>query len=172
MVKKLNSKGFTLIEVLFALGIFAAFLLGISVTISHNVNSSILMKEDTTLHNLAELKLNEVLLDKKEFTNATENSVDSGTFDIEGMDQYKFEVRIKPTEFPDLSQIMGQDEGDDGSGSSDPINKVIFDKLKKNLEEIIWQVSVTVINTDTDYSYELSTWVNKSNPKVDTNFSF
>jgi len=172
MVKKLiyTEKGFTLIEVLFSLAIFAAFLLGIYVTISHNVSSSILMKEDINLHNLAELKMNEVLLDKKEFTNATATDVDSGSFEIEGFKNYKFEVKITPTKFPDFSQIMGKSEDED-QGSGDRIQKVIFEKLKKNLEEMIWQINITVTNTDNDYSYELKSWVNKSNPKMDTNFS-
>lgn len=170
MAKRITESGFTLIEVLFALAIFAAFLLGISTTISHNVSSSILMKEDMNLHNLAELKMNEVLLDKKEFTNATKNDVDSGNFEIEGMEKYKYEVKIRPTEFPDLSQIMGQT--DDESNTVDPVNKIIFEKLKKNLEEMIWQVNVKVTNTEEDYSYEINTWVNKTNPKLDTNFTF
>jgi prepilin-type N-terminal cleavage/methylation domain-containing protein len=173
MVKKLNLKeeGFTLIEVLFALAIFSAFLLGISVTISHNVSSSILLKEDLNLHNLAELKMNEVLLGKREFTAATKADVDSGSFEIEGLERYKFEVRISPTEFPDFSQIMGKSEDQEAS-SGDAIQKLIFDKLKKNLEEMIWQVNVKVTNTEDDYSYELHAWINKANPKLDTNFSF
>ena len=128
------------------------------------------MKEDISLHNLAELKMNEVLLDKKEFTNATATSSDTGTFELEGYENYKFEVKITPTKFPDFSQIMGKSEEEEQSTNS-AIQKAIFDKLKKNLEEMIWQINVTVTNTDNDYSYELNSWVNKSNPKLDTNFS-
>ena len=173
MVKKLtlqNEDGFTLIEVLMALAIFSSFLLSVYVTISHNVSSSILMKEDLNLHNLAQMKMDEVLLDKKEFTNATENDVKTGSIEIEGLENYKFEIKITPTKFPDLTQILGQSEDEQNTG--DPVQKILFKKLKTNIEEIIWQVQVTVTNTDNDYSYELKSWINKSNPKIDTNFTF
>lgn len=173
MAKRINQKGFTLLEVLFALAIFGVFLVGISDTISYNVSSSIRIREDINLSNLAELKMNQVMLDRKDFTNATENDVDSGNFEIEGMEKYKYEVRIRKTEFPDLSEILGQDnEEDNNQRGIDPVTKIIFTKLKNNLEEMIWQVNVKIINTETNYSYELNSWINKSNPRLDTNFTF
>lgn len=153
-----------------ALAIFSAFILGIYTTVGHNVSSSVLFKEDINLHNLAELKMNEILLSKRKFTNATESDTDSGNFEIPGFEKYKYEIKIVPTKFPDFSQIMGKSEQDDNS-SPNPIQKVIFDKLKKNLEEIMWQVTVTTTNTENNYAYELKSWVEKSNPKLDINFN-
>lgn len=173
MAKRLTrQKGFSLIEVLFALGIFSSFLLGVYVAISHNVNGSILLKEDLNLHNLAELKMNEVLIGKKKFTNATENDVDSGSFEIDGYENYKFEVRIKQIKLPDLAQILGNQIKGEEDNTSDPVQKILFDKLKKNIEEMVWQVNVKVTNTENNYSYELNSWINKTDPKLDTNFAF
>lgn len=173
MVKKIVSQnGFTLIEVMIALAIFSFFLTSAIFAISFNTSSSILMQEDLNLHNLAELKMNEVLLSRKEFTNATENDVDSGNFEIEGLENYKYEVRITPTKFPDLAQILGNQLEGEEDNTSDPIQKILFDKLKKNIEEMIWQVSVKVTNKDNNYSYELRSWTNKINPQIDINFAF
>lgn len=177
MVKRIkqhsyNQAGFTLLEVMIALAIFSFFLTSAIFSLSYNVSSSILLKEDLNLHNLAEMKMNEVMIGRKEFTNATENDVDSGEFDIDGFENYKYEVKITRTEFPDLAQILGNQVEGEEDNTSDPVQKILFDKLKRNIEEMIWQVSVTVTNTQTDYSYELKGWINKTNPKLDVNFTF
>ncbi|MAX67416.1 MAG: prepilin-type N-terminal cleavage/methylation domain-containing protein [Bacteriovoracaceae bacterium] len=176
MAKRLKNKlqaGFSLLEVLIALAIFSVYATAIIFRVSNNVTGSMQMAEDITLHNLAELKMNEVLIGNKEFTNVTENEVDTGKFDIEGYKEFQYEVKIRKMKFPDLTQIMGNSEEENQQDqSNNAIQKLIFDKMKKNIEEIIWQVSVTVTNPATEYSYQLNSWINKSNVKIDTNFSF
>ncbi len=167
---KFKDKGFSLIEVMIALAIFLAMATAFIQTQTGNISSSIRMEAEIKLHNLAELKMNDVLIQKHEFTNATENDVDSGTFEIEGYETYKYEVRITPMEFPDFSQIMGEEEDDETQTSS--IQKIIFNKLKKNMEELLWQVNVKIIDTVTTDEYELNSWVTKSNAKLDTNFNY
>ncbi|MBT4793259.1 MAG: prepilin-type N-terminal cleavage/methylation domain-containing protein [Halobacteriovoraceae bacterium] len=164
-------KGFSLIEVMIALAIFSFFATAMLGELSYNVSSSMQMAKDLDLHNLAEMKMSEVLIGKKEFTNATENDPDTGKFELEGYEAYKYKVEITKLKLPELQQIMGKSE-DEESSATDAIQNLIFKKLQKNIEEMIWQVKVTVTNTDTDYSYELNSWINKSNAKIDTNFSF
>lgn len=173
MVKKIiqGQSGFSLIEVMIALTIFGVYVTAMIISQSNNVGSSIRMAEDLALHNLAEMKMSETLIGNKEFTNATENDVKTGNFTIEGYKNFKYKVSIKKTEFPDFSQIMGQSEDDEDQKAS-AVQKLIFEKMKKNVEEILWQVNVEVTNTDTEQSYELNSWINKSNAKIDTNFSF
>ena len=166
-----KDKGFSLLEVMIALGIFFAMAVAFIDVQTANISSSIRMDSEVSLHNLAELKMNEVLLQKKEFTNATKNDVDAGAFEIEGFENFKYEVRITPIEFPDFSQIMGQKD-EDGTRSSNSMQKLIFNKLKKNMEELLWQVNVKVINTVSTDEYELNSWVTKSNAKIDTNFNY
>lgn len=165
-----KDKGFSLLEVMIALGIFLAMATAFIDVQTANISSSIRMDSEVKLHNLAELKMNEVLLQKKEFTNATKNDVDAGAFEIEGFENYKYEVRITPMEFPDFSQLMGQE--DDGTQPTNSMQKIIFNKLKKNMEELIWQVNVKVTNTISTDEYELNSWVTKSNAKIDTNFNY
>jgi prepilin-type N-terminal cleavage/methylation domain-containing protein len=174
MVKKIiqGQKGFSLIEVMIALTIFGVYVTAMIMSQTNNVGSSIRMSQDLVLHNLAEMKMSETLIGSKEFTNATENDVDSGSFDIEGFKNYKYKVSIKKTEFPDFSQIMGKSEDDEADNKNSAVQKLIFEKMKKNVEEIIWQVNVQIINSDNEQTYELNSWINKSNAKIDTNFSF
>ena len=168
-----NQNGFSLIEVMVALVIFSVIALPMIFTQSANIQSSINMNSDLTLHNLAEMKMNEVLVGPKEFTNATENDVDGGNFEIDGYQEFKYEVRITKIEFPNFSELIGktEEEGQDDN-AQDSIQKLIFEKMKKNIEEIIWQVNVIVTNPGTGDTYELNSWINKSNAKIDTNFSF
>jgi len=45
--------------------------------------------------------------------------------------------------------------------------------MKKNVEEMLWQVKVTIIDTRVENSsYELNSWINKANAQIDTNFGF
>ncbi|MFT6632198.1 MAG: prepilin-type N-terminal cleavage/methylation domain-containing protein [Bacteriovoracaceae bacterium] len=174
MVKKIiqGQKGFSLIEVMIALTIFGVYVTAMIISQSNNVGSSIRMAQDLVLHNLAEMKMSEALLGDKEFSETTENDIQTGTFDIEGFKTFKYKISFKKTEFPDFSQIMGQSDDEDGDNKSSAVQKLIFEKMKKNVEEILWQIKVEVINSDTEQTYELNSWVNKSNAKIDTNFSF
>ena len=169
MEKRLEG-GFSILEVLIALLIFGIFAGSIIFRLGNNVTGSIQMAEDISLHNLAELKMNEVLISQKEFTNATENDVDTGNFDIEGYKQFKYKVEIKKNEFPNFSQLTGTSEEDQQESSA--LQKLIFEKLKKNMEILVWQVKVTVTNTDTNYSYELNSWIENTGGKIDTHCNF
>ena len=176
MAKKLiyNQSGFTLLEVLIALAIFGFFAGATYVSQADNIHLSMISRKDLTMHNLAELKMNETLIGKKDFTNATENDPDTGAFEVEGYEDYKYIVEITKLEFPDLAQITGKANEEDGASKDDSqsnLQKMIFENLKKNIEEMIWQVSVTVTSPD-DEKYSLHSWINKSNAKLDTNFRY
>jgi len=175
MVKRLINaqSGFSILEVMVALAIFGAYATVMILTQVSNTDRSMNMAKDLKLHTLAQMKMNEVLIRKNEFTNASENDVETGNIEIEGLEYFKFQVEFKRNEFPDFSALMGQT--DEQVAEADPnagIKKLIFDKMKKNVEEMIWQVKVTIINTQDSTSYELNSWVNKDNAKLDTKFSF
>ena len=87
-----------------------------------------------------------------------------------GYKQFKYKVEIKKNEFPNFSQLTGTSEEDQQESSA--LQKLIFEKLKKNMEILVWQVKVTVTNTDTNYSYELNSWIENTGGKIDTNFNF
>ena len=168
-----NDKGFTLVEVMIAMAIFAVFITAFLMSQSSNIVGSSQMAEEITLHNLAESKINEILIDPPKFTNATENDVESKNFEDEGFKQYKYTIEYKKITFPNLADLMGDgDEEDQQPDENQGIKKIIYQNLKKNLEKMLWQVKVTITNTETDYQYSLSSWIPDSKAKVDTNFGF
>lgn len=174
MVKKVknNQFGFSLIEVMIALAIFAAFATVMIESQVIDVDKSVRMRDDLEVFRLAELKMNESLTDVKRFTNSTENDAETGAFDIEGYKNYKFKVEYKKNVFPDFAQLTGKDEEDQTLRRQNAaMQKAIFDKLKKNMEMLLWQVRVTVTNSDTGYSTELTSWVTNREAQLDTNFA-
>ena len=175
MAKRLinSQSGFSILEVMVALAIFGAYATAMILTQISNTDRSMNMGKDMKLHTIAQMKMNEVLMRRNEFTNATENDAENGTIDIEGLENFKFLIEYKRNIFPDFAALMGQTEEE--SNQVDPnaaVKKLIFDKMKKNIEEMIWQVKVTITNTNDGASYELNSWVNKDNAKLDTQFSF
>lgn len=169
-----NQEGFTLVEVMIALTLFAVFTTVFIMSQATNQNNSTLMSEDIKLHNLAEMKINEVILDPPKFSNATESEKETKAFEIEGYETYKYTIEYKKLEIPNLNELTGKDEEDDPNGESrnNAIQKMVFEKLKENMEKIIWQVKVTVENTETQYAYELTSWIENREARIDTNFGF
>lgn len=171
-----NQNGFTLVEVMIALTLFAVFTTVFIMSQATNQNNSALMSEDIKMHSLAEMKMNEIQLDPPRFTNATDNTKESKNFDIEGYKNYKYIIEYKKLKIPNINELTGKDEKDDPNRESrnNAIKKTVFKKLKENMERMIWQVKVTVINTETDgdYAYELTSWITNREAKIDINFGF
>jgi len=168
---KLNNAGFTLIEVMVAVTIFGVFITAFVVSQGGNINNSVQMQETLTLLRLCENKINEAIIDPPKFTNLTDKEVITKNFTTEGYKKYKYSIEYKKVEFPDFEQLLGQTEEDTNRQGNDAlVKKTLFKKLKENIEKIIWQVRVTVENTDTKEKYELTSWVENTKATIDTNF--
>ena len=167
-----NAKGFTLVEVMIAMTIFALFTTAFLMSQGANIDDSSMMHEDLILHSLAKRKINEVLLDKPKFTNATENDVKSKAFEEDEYKKYKWTVEYKKLKFPNFQQLIGATEEETQQDRNQAVKKMVFDKLKKNVELMLWQVQVTVVNTETDYAYTMSSWITNDEAQLDVNFGF
>jgi prepilin-type N-terminal cleavage/methylation domain-containing protein len=171
-----SQKGFTLVEVMIALTLFALFVTAFIMSQGSNITMSAQMSEDLIVSSLAERKMNEILIDPPEFTNATENDVETKNFEQEGFKKYKYTIEYKKLEIPDLSQLMGKansdEEAPNPNDQNDSIKKMVFQKLKKNIEKVLWQVRVTITNTETDYKHDVTTWITNDKAPLDTNFGF
>ncbi|MCT4641986.1 MAG: type II secretion system GspH family protein [Bacteriovoracaceae bacterium] len=173
MAKRINLSqgGFTLIEVMIALTIFGVFTTAFVVSQANNVNNSIEMQKNVTLLSLCQNKMNEAILDPPKFTNLTDKEVTSKNFTQEGYKHFKYKIEYKKLELPDFSGLTGQDdESAANSGNDNLVRKAIFKKLKDNIEKILWQVKVTVENTQTKEFFELTSWVTNDKAQLDTNF--
>jgi prepilin-type N-terminal cleavage/methylation domain-containing protein len=188
-LKSFYQTGFSLIEVLIAITLFAFFVTAFLTSQGYNVSDSQLSEEQLMLQNLCERKINELFLDPPKFQNILGTLKETKTFEEKDLSNFEYTLEIKKLTIPDFAQLFGQKgnvseeaqdayEGDymNQSSSSSKRNsgleKMVFEELKKNIEKIVWQARVTVTNKETKYSYSLSTWLTNYNEKIQINVGF
>lgn len=150
--KILNEKGFTLVEVMISLAIFAVFASAYLTAQGYNISDSTVMREELNLKRYAELKINEIIVTPPELKDSLTLTKDTGKFEED--DNFTYSIEYKKFVVPDLNKITGGDEE-----AQDQNEAKIFDNIKKNLEKIIWQVEVTVKNETSERIYSVSTWL-------------
>lgn len=163
-----NDKGMTLIEVLFALSLFAVFATSFSLTQSGNIANSMNMREEIVLRELCFQKINEIIVKPPRFSESL--TLTDEEKDFESNPDYKYTITYKKFVVPNLMGKMNQEganEDDDGSSPMSGIEKNLTNKIKDNLQKIIWQVRVTVSNKSTKFNYSLSTWLLNEEAKID-----
>lgn len=183
-----NEKGFSLLEVMIAITLFAFFVTAYLTSQGYNVEDSRLSEEQLILQQLAERKINELVLDPPKFSNATANLKETKTFEEADFTNYEYTLEIKKLTIPDFAQLFSQKdattaeakesyEGDYYSEGANTqknaaLEKMIFEELKKNIEKVIWQARVTVTNKETKYNFTLSTFLTNYNEKIQLNVGF
>ena len=188
-LKSFYQKGFSLIEVLIAITLFAFFVTAFLTSQGYNVSDSQLSEEQLMLQHLCERKINELFLDPPKFQNILGTLKETKTFEEKDLSSFEYTLEIKKLTIPDFAQLFGQKgsvseeaqdayEGDYMNQSSSSskrdsgLEKMVFEELKKNIEKIVWQARVTVTNKETKYSYSLSTWLTNYNEKIQINVGF
>jgi prepilin-type N-terminal cleavage/methylation domain-containing protein len=183
--------GFTLMEVMIAVTLFTTFAAAFLVSQGYNLSDSALSEEQLKLHMLCQQRMNEVLINPPKFTNALENLKETKPFEEDGFEAYSWTIEWKRLKVPDFAKIFaaqGQagaggdsaDSGDDNkyfdddtkSGRNSGVETMVFDKLKENIEKVLWQVRLTATNNDTKYSYTLSRWVRNRDEPIQLNLNF
>lgn len=184
-----NQKGFSLIEVMIAITLFAFFVTAYLTSSGYNVEDSRISEEQLQLQALAERKINELVLDPPKFTNATANLKETKTFEESDLKNFEYTLEIKRLTIPDFAQLFSQKdatteeardsydgdyfaEGAQGGQRNAALEKMVFEELKKNIERILWQARVTVTNKETKYSFTLSTFLTNYNERVQLNVGF
>ena len=184
-----NQSGFSLIEVLIAITLFAFFVTAFITATGFNVSDSALSEEQLMLQQLCERKINELYLDPPKFQNLVGGaSTETKKFEEKDLSNFEYTLEIKKLTIPDFAQLFGQKggvneeakdayEGDymneNNSGQrNSALEKMVFEELKKNIEKIVWQARVTVTNKDTKYSYSLATWLTNYNERIKLNVGF
>ena len=187
-IRILRERGFSLLEVMIAITLFAFFISAFLTSQGYNVADATLSQEQLMLQYLAEKRINELILDPPKFTNATGNTKETKTFEGEDYSGYEYTLEIKKLNLPDFTQLFAQKGGADEDASkaydgdyynqgnkskrNEGLEKVIFEQLKKNLEKIVWQARVTVTNKETKYNFTLSTFITNYNEKVQLDVGF
>ncbi len=182
-----NQKGFSLIEVLIAITLFAFFTTAFLTSQGYNVSDSELSEQQLILQQLCERKINELYLDPLKFQNIMGSGLkETKTFEEKDLNGYEWTLEVKKLTIPDFAQLFGQkggvsQEGQDAyegdymnqtQGRNSGLEKMVFEELRKNIEKILWQARVTVTNKETKYSYTLSTWLTNYNERIQINVGF
>lgn len=165
-ILKGNQSGFTLLEVMIAIAIFAVFATTFVTGTGYNLLDSGKLKENILLKDLCENKINEIITNPPELRETLTLAKDIK--DVESNTDYQTIVEYKKFFVPDMTKIQGKgpdDEQSDEESQQAQMEKRIFGIFKENMEKMVWQVEVTVKNKLTGETFRLSTWL--MNPNAD-----
>lgn len=157
-----NQSGFTLMEVMIAISIFAVFATAFVTGFGYNLLDSSKLKQNIILKDFCENKINEIITNPPTLTDSL--TLTKETKDVEGNSNYQTIVEYKKFKVPEIAKIMGN-TNEDGSAQSDEesqeaqMQKRIFSVYKENMEKMIWQVEVTVKDKTTGDAFALSSWI-------------
>ncbi len=170
MAKNIKNAGFSLLEIMMALTIFSVFVTVFLANQSYNIADSIQMAEEIKVHHLAESMLNEIFLNPPDFVESLDGKKEVKTFKTSGYENYSYQIMYKKIKLPSFDKLIPPSE-DPNKGVS-PQEKMVMEKLKENIEKVIWQVEVSIKNKQTDYEYSLSTWIQNNKAEIDLNLGF
>lgn len=165
-----GQSGFTLIEVMIAIAIFAVFATTFVTGTGYNLLDSGKLKEDILLKDFCENKINDIITNPPELRDTL--TLAKEIKDVEGNTNYQTIVEYKKFFVPDMNKITGSNP--EGEGELDQseeesqqaqMEKRIFNVFKENMEKMIWQVEVTAKNKLTGEQFKLATWL--MNPNAD-----
>lgn len=168
-----NQKGFTLLEIFIAFSLFAVFATVFLQTQTQNVFDSQQMGGEIILKQLCEGKINEILINPPEFTNADDGKKETKDFDFEDYKNYSYTIEYKKFKTPDLTSLMSDNKESEELSAAQKqqmaVLKTVFETIGKKIEEVFWQVRVTTTNKDDSRSFELSTWMTDPKAKFELN---
>ena len=154
-----NQSGFTLMEVMIAIAIFATFSTVFVTGFGYNMLDSGNLKEDILLKDFAENKINDIITNPP--TLADSLTLTKETKDIEGNSNYQTIVEYRKFFLPDMTKIA--DSPEEATNNEDnqqaAMEKRIFTVFKENMEKMIWQVEVTVKNKTSGQTFVLDAWI-------------
>ena len=145
-----------------AITIFSVFVAAYLTVQGDNIGDSIRYNQELVLHQMCMGKLNELMNEPPEFKDALTLTPDIKT--DEHNSNYEYTIEYKRFELPDLNKIQGK--SDDDTTSDNPMFKMIYDRMRTNIKEMIWQIRVTVKDKSSGAVYSLSTWLNNPKSKV------
>ena len=160
-----DNSAMTLIEVLIALAIFSTFIMAFMTGQGSNINSSMRFKEELRLKDIAEVILNEQMIEPPEVKVAAGDvkidPVSSRKFKtFEDDEQYEYAVNTYKIMIPDFDKIVGasQEDQSEEDKQNQGTQKLIYNKFKENMEKLVFQILITVRHKSSGQVYDLSTW--------------
>ncbi len=171
--KILNQKGLTLFEIMIAFILFSVFYVVFIGSQRDNQQDSVLMEEELRLHSLAENVINDILFSPPPLNPALTLKVETNRFEDSELSDFEYSIEYKQFELPNFFKILqGQQEGEEDEGQNPQMQylNVLFEQIKENIKEALWQVRVTVKNKITGSTFTLSSWLRNPNYEIQVNF--
>jgi prepilin-type N-terminal cleavage/methylation domain-containing protein len=163
-IKSLNNSGFSLMEVLVATTIFMVFITVYVTEQGYNISNSTMIREEIIIRNLGESIINDLIDHPPDLKESLTLSPETKTFEEDK--NYEYTLEYERFEIPKLSNIQGEEEEQEDANASG-VEAKLFEELKKNMKELIWQVRVTVVNKETGFEYSLAAWLLNPKAKVE-----
>lgn len=157
-----ENKGMTLVEVTIAIFLFALFITAFMVGQGDNISDSISFKGDLLLKDIAEMKMSETLINPPQDFRPAQGKVkvaeEKKKFeDIEEYPDYRYAVQLFKVTIPEYDKIVGKPE-EENPNQDQAMQRRIFDNFKRNMEQLVWQIVITVEHKPSGATYDLSTW--------------
>ncbi len=166
-MNKTMQKGFTLLEVLIAMGIFAFFTAAYVTRQSYNLSSSAHLRTENDLRTICQKIINEYVSTPRDFSESMLLAPETKTYEPD--ENFEYTIAWSKLKLPDFNQLLPEDQRvEEGAEGTAGVQKSLMDQIKNNLQEGLWQLKVTVKNKELNYSYSLSTWI--ENPKSPIKF--
>lgn len=162
-----NQSGFTLMEVMIALVIFAVFASVFVTGQGYNMIDSGKLKDELLMKDYCENKINDIIVNPPELRDSLVASKE--TKDVPNDSNFQTTVEYKKFFVPDMQKISSTNDLDAKEKEDSPqaqMEKKIFKIFKENMEKMIWQVEVTVKNKNNDSTFKLSAWLYNQNADV------
>lgn len=161
-----NQSGFTLMEVMIAIAIFAVFSTVFVTGFGYNLLDSGHLKEDLVLKDLCENKINDIITNPPTLNDSL--TLSKETKDVENNPNYQTIVEYKKFFVPDMTKIAdtNNESQSDEDNQQAAMEKRIFTVFKENMEKMIWQVEVTVKNKLSGDTFKLDAWLYNQNADV------
>jgi len=141
-----EKKGFTLLEVLIALAILSFSLMSIYRSQSITINVTDYIRKLNMASNLARLKMSQVIHEMKQDGLSDFDEKNEGDFELQDITGYSWEVEMLKIELPiptDLDSGALQEKNPTLAALA-PFIKPQLENIKKNMEENVRQIKLTV----------------------------
>ena len=151
-----TTHGFSLLEVLISTAIFAIVLTSYVIGQGQNLEDSAMLEKNILLKRLAEQVINDIYLNPPKFSPSLTLAPVTKKFEDE-YSQYQYTVEYKKIEIPNFAKLMAPQK--DEQKQANPLENLVYKNIKDNIEKMLWQVSITVKNLDSEHTYHISTWI-------------
>ena len=138
-IHKNKSKGFTLIEVIIALGIMASVMMLLTSGWRGNYNRMNKIKFRTQAAQLLQLKMSEIESLYKNNPQRLPREKQTGEFEEPEFKNYKWELESQSFKLPDLKNLLSLGE------QSDQLTQSLASQIQQHFEATIFEVKVTLI---------------------------